>query len=290
MAQFLVMKKCLFLWLAGFLLTAPSFADGQRDTVDNFYRWYLSQGSNYRENWSEAESFFEPRFYQLFEKGFKLQPEDGRFVDYDPFIDAQVDAKKVRSTPAVKVSENLSLVKVFPSFRNMSAEGPPLKIYLRKLHGQWKIANILTTGEGTTNTKDYLVDIVERWGEGAAENDPSRWSAQGQGEDPSTMLSLEEVLPGTWNYISDSPTKDGIFKPVEPAKLYWKLNADGSGTYYRKINQFNAPMVHDKLRWSIKGKTLTMDGDLHYTVIEWGESWMIWRNPSGSTYFRVEKE
>ena len=269
----------------GLFLVSSVHAEERRKTVDDFYRWYLSQGASYRDNWSGAESFFEKRFYDLLKRGFQLQPQDGRFVDYDPFIDAQMDAQSVRSAPAVRISENLSVVKVFPSFRRVAGEGPPLKVYVRKSQGHWKIANIITAGEGTVNTKDYLVDLVERWGEGAAENNQPAY----QGEDPSTMLSIEEVLPGTWDYVSSSPTKDGPLKSIEPTKIYWTLNANGTGVYYRKINQFSAASVHDKLRWKVKGKTLTMDGDLHYTIIEWGESWMIWRNPSGTTYFRVEK-
>jgi hypothetical protein len=102
--------------------------------------------------------------------------------------------------------------------------------------------------------------------------------------------SLQGVLPGTWNYISDSPTKTGPFKSIEPTKIYWTLDPDGTGVYYRKINQFNAARVHDDLRWSVEGETLTLDGDLHYTIIDWDESWMIWQNPSKTIFFRVEKE
>lgn len=102
--------------------------------------------------------------------------------------------------------------------------------------------------------------------------------------------SLKETLVGTWNYVSASPKKAGPFKSVKPTKIYWTLRADGSGVYYRKINQFNAASVHDKLTWSVKDRTLTLDGDLHYTIVEWDESRMLWQNPSKTTFFVVEKE
>lgn len=107
---------------------------------------------------------------------------------------------------------------------------------------------------------------------------------------PSQAEGVEDVLPGTWNFISSSPTKDGTFELIEPTKIYWTLNADGSGLYYRKINQFNAPQVHDELRWSVKGKTLTLDGDLHYTIVDWDESRMTWLNPGKTQFIRVERQ
>ncbi len=102
--------------------------------------------------------------------------------------------------------------------------------------------------------------------------------------------TLSQALPGTWNYVSDSTTRDGVFRPIEPTKIFWTLHPDGTGKYYRKINEFNAARVDDQLRWSVKGKTLTIDGDLHYTIIDWDESWMIWLNPSKKTFIRLEKQ
>ena len=109
-------------------------------------------------------------------------------------------------------------------------------------------------------------------------------------EKASTKLALKDALPGTWNYVSSSPTKDGVFTSIEPTKMFWTFNGDGSGLSYRKINEFNAARIHDELRWSVQGNTLTMDGDIHYTIVDWDESRMTWLNPSKTTYIRVEKQ
>lgn len=109
-------------------------------------------------------------------------------------------------------------------------------------------------------------------------------------EESTPKSSLLEVLPGTWNYVSSSTTRDGVFEPIEPTKIYWTLNSDGTGTYYRKINQFNAARIQEGLRWSVKGKTLTMDGDIHYTIVDWDTSRMIWQNPGKTTFLRVERQ
>ena len=269
------MKKvfCCFVFLV--FLSASSLALGEREVVDNFYDWYFAEGSAYRDHWAGAKPFFEDSLYDLFKRGFQLQPSDGRFVDYDPFVDAQMDAQKVRSNPAVQISEDLSVIKVFPTFQRGSFEGPPLRIFLRESSEGWKIANIVTTGDRSVNTKDYLIGLLDRWDERTDQN--------------GSLLSLKDVLPGTWDYVSSSPTKTGTFQPIEPTKIYWILNADGSGIYYRKINRFNAASVHDQLRWKVEGETVTMDGDIHYTVLDWGKTWMTWVNPSKTTYFRIEK-
>jgi len=147
---------------------------------------------------------------------------------------------------------------------------------MRKLLGLLLVGFFLTTITEAVSGLETKGDLVSQIESG--------------GEDTNSRLSVEDVLPGTWNYISSSTTKDGPFESIEPTKIYWTLNEDGTGVYYRKINQFNAASIHDDLRWKVKGKTLTMDGDIHYTIMAWGESWMVWRNPSGSTYLRVHKE
>lgn len=107
--------------------------------VEEFYDWYLKT-PRHREYLSEQEDNFSKELYDHLVNAFKKQPGDGAWVDFDPFINAQMDAKGYKIADEKIDGVNASVkVKITMSRGGENA----LKVFLKKIDGQWKIANFI---------------------------------------------------------------------------------------------------------------------------------------------------
>ena len=161
------MKFTLKSFLLLVFLFAPSMADQSSPygTVNGFYDWYQEAGFKYRDKFAEAQPYFTDEFYGLLKEGFEQSPESGFWVDFDPFVNAQMDAQAISvGKPSTKASD-LALVLVTPTYGRGGAsnyEGAPIKVWVKKVGGEWKIANMAYGGDYPFELKKFLKDGLKR--------------------------------------------------------------------------------------------------------------------------------
>ena len=96
----------------------------------------------------------------------------------------------------------------------------------------------------------------------------------------------EASLVGTWRHDSFSSSPDGGGMSVD-SDITWTFRKDGTGTYHQK-NQFTD--ADREFDWTLDGKDIKFGSSVNYTVVEYSENEMVWRNvkspnASGDYYF-----
>ena len=135
-------RSCLLTLLV--LLNLPVLAETPEARVRAFYDWYLKSGDQYRQNFSEAKPHFVADFHTLVHRGLQRQPKDGFWVDFDPFVNAQMPATSVEVSKAQR-DVNLAQVKVTPMMAR-GGKGATFKVYLVQRGSGWKIQNFVYDG------------------------------------------------------------------------------------------------------------------------------------------------
>lgn len=161
------MKFTLKSLLLLIFVIAPCLADQSSPdgAVSGFYDWYQKAGFKYRDKFSEAQPYFTEELYGLLKDGFGQSPESEFWVDFDPFVNAQMDAQAISvGKPSTKAAD-LALVPVTPTYGRGGAsnyEGPPIKVWVKKVGGEWKIANMAYAGDYPFELKKFLKDGLKR--------------------------------------------------------------------------------------------------------------------------------
>ncbi len=158
------MKSSLLCLMLLSLLSGVALADlsSSEGAVEGFYDWYLKAGDRYRDNFSQAESFLTPELYDLLARGFAQSPEDSFWVDFDPFANAQMPLSKVSVGKPYTAGKDLDMVKVTPFYERDSGPGSDIKVYCVKQGGEWKIANLVYTGDYPFSLKQFLSDGLKK--------------------------------------------------------------------------------------------------------------------------------
>ena len=152
------MKFLIKIALVALLLSGLCSADQSSSyaATEGFYNWYIDSGDNYRKNFEQAKPYFTDELYGLLSKGFAQSHEDDFWIDFDPFIAAQMSADKVSLGKPSTAGSNLDLVPVSPIIRGQAPEEPTVKVYCVKQGNTWVIANIAYPGDMPFELKTYL--------------------------------------------------------------------------------------------------------------------------------------
>lgn len=282
------MRSSLSIILLVLLLASVSAADqsSSYNTTEGFYDWYIKAGLDYRDNFAQAQPYFTKELFTLLSKGFKNGPDDGFWIDFDPFINAQVDAERVSVGKPYTAGNGLDMVKVTPlSSRPMDAAGnkemPVVKVYCVKQGSKWVIGNLVYPGDPEMgvepwNLKDHLKKGLGILSSG---NDPGY-----VGEDPATMLAIEEVLPGQWLFLGISsnsasqtlaPPKKTLFNFTADNRISRQDDGTASGTW---------TSGEGHLEWRIQGEPLAT-----FEVEKFGEMEMKLKNVATGYFWVLRK-
>jgi hypothetical protein len=114
--------------------------------VTQFYQWYVQNQANARGRIDQQKSAFEPNFYQQLVLAFQKRPQDGRFLDFDPFSDSQVNTYRmvVRSTRRSSYSSQGAEVDI-DVYAGLRPPGTPvpIKVLVRQQDNRWQISNLV---------------------------------------------------------------------------------------------------------------------------------------------------
>jgi hypothetical protein len=136
-----------FLALLGFVLACLStaaHAQGPRDLVVEFYKPYSADGMvNISEHiYQNANRFEADLGGMLVEIAGNRPHEDKAWLEFDPFINAQMNAVSM-TIGQTTIQGDLAWVPVAISYRIPGQEVPAVKVYLRRTGNQWRIANFV---------------------------------------------------------------------------------------------------------------------------------------------------
>lgn len=248
-------------------------------TTRAFFAWYQQAGDRYRDSFSGARAYFTPELYSLLERGFRRTPSDDFWVDFDPFVNAQVSAERFEYGEPYLTDANNAFVIVRPFMEiggGTPMAMPDIKVYLTKSVGQWQVANLIYTGDNSFELRQYLLEGLARSGEsGGAPN------AQDQ--------SLADDLLGTWVHKSTSQTPDGEARPLTVAVIKWTFKPGDKCDFYQKVGS-GKPMEATDRTYSLVGNTITLDPQTKYTVIKNEGAKMVWKNHRLGDYYHVVRE
>ena len=274
------MKSLVLFFFLIVLATGPALSqtatpDG---TTKALFDWYLRAGDDYRNDFAAAESYLDPKLYDLLKRGFERTPSDSFWVDFDPFVNAQMPAGRfnvgepyltgesafVRVTPYISMGEGGSTVPMLD-----------IKVYLTQSDGQWRIANLIYTGDNAFELRKYLSDGLAR------SQSPNTNSEQSAG--------LADALLGTWVHKATSRTADGEARPLNIALIKWTFKPGGKCDFYQKVGSGKAMEGKDRT-YTLEGNTITLGGRTQYTVVKNLGDKMIWKNDRLGDFYHVVRE
>ena len=162
-----LMKTTIKSLLLLLLLVSPSLADRSTPdgAVNEFYQWYQQSSFEYRKKFTEAAPYFTEELYGLLRDGFGQSPESDFWVDFDPFVNAQMDAQAISVGKPSSKGPGVAVVPVTPTYGRGGAsnyEGDPIKVWVKQVGGEWKIANLVYTGDFPFELKKYLKEGLGR--------------------------------------------------------------------------------------------------------------------------------
>lgn len=139
----------------------PAAATAQ---LDGFYRWFLASGDQVRSDFASQKSRFTPSLFKTLRAAFSLQPQDGRFVDFDPFSNTQVSSYGHRVAGCRRDSGGslVMRVEVLAGLRRSGAQVQNLDYVLKPHDKSWRIADIVYGGESSFRLSDYLRTLLEQ--------------------------------------------------------------------------------------------------------------------------------
>lgn len=132
------------LGLALFHLSTPVRAQDPRAVVLEFYKPYSGDGTvNLREHITRNMACMEADLGgMLVEIAGKQPGQDEAWLDFDPFINGQMNAASM-TVGRASLQGNLASVPVAVSYRIPGREAPAVKVFLRRTGQDWRIANFV---------------------------------------------------------------------------------------------------------------------------------------------------
>jgi len=141
------------------VVPCPAAATAQ---LDGFYGWFLASGDRVRTDFASQQERFTPALFKSLSTAFALQPQDGRFVDFDPFSNTQVSSFGHHIAGCRRdAGGNLVMrVEVLAGLRRSGAEAQRLDYVLESDGLNWRIADIDYRGESTFRLSAYLRSLL----------------------------------------------------------------------------------------------------------------------------------
>ncbi len=258
----------------GSTLAQPATPDAATEAL---FEWYQQAGDDYRNDFAAAESYLDPKLYDLLQRGFERTPSDSFWVDFDPFVNAQVSAGSFKFGEPYLTGES-AFIRVTPY---MEMEGgsplamPDIKVYLTQSGGQWRVANLIYTGDNAFELRKYLSDGLAR------SQSPDTNSEQSAG--------LADGLLGTWVHKATSNTAAGEARPLTIAVIKWTFKPGGKCDFYQKVGSGKAMEGKDR-SYTLEGNTINLGGRTQYTVVKNMGNKMIWKNHRLGDFYHVVRE
>ena len=263
----------------------PSLAD--QSTPDGAtkatFEWYQQAGDSHRKDFHKAEPYLAPELYGLLNQGFQRTPSDEFWVDFDPFVNAQVPAKSFKYGEPYITDPDNAFVIVRPYMElgdGKTMPMPDIKVHLKKLSGKWQVANLIYTGENSFELLTYLKDGLAKAGGEGYDTGPS---------DPEHGQDLAGELLGTWVHKATSETAGGEARPLQVAIIKWTFKPDGKCDFYQKVGNGD-PMIGKDRTYTLEGSTITLGGQTKYTIVENSGNKMIWKNHRLGDFYHVIRE
>ena len=131
------------------MLVLPSrgyATESPQAVVNQFYQWYVQNQLEVREKISQQQAVFDPVLYQQLVKAFQKGPQDGEWLDIDPFSATQVSTFKAVVKPGKPTLPNPRLAEVdVEVFAGLRPPGNPvsIKVLLGKPGDRWQIRNLV---------------------------------------------------------------------------------------------------------------------------------------------------
>lgn len=138
---------------------------GVKAQLDGLYRWQVArQDMRGPIELRSQKSRFTDGLYQKLRRAYGLDPNSGRFVDFDLFSGTQVGTfgAKVLGCTAAPGGRLEARVAVQTGLRNRPAEAPQLLRYqlVRGPAGSWKIADIVYSHPAGFRLSSYLAELL----------------------------------------------------------------------------------------------------------------------------------
>ncbi len=245
------------------LLAAPTLAQTPDQQVDAFYQWYFANADQVRERFDQARPYLDEELYDLLQRGFSQSPEAEFRLDFDPFINAQESAERIRVVTS-NTSGDTATVKVIPVFS--FGEGPPFEISLKREAGGWVVGNL------EFENLNLLSHLEE-----------------GLGTTPTDGTMEAGDLLGTWLHVSSSKTPDGATRPLAPIKIMWTFKAGGQGEFFQQVSPTSKARKRE-MNWTLAGDTIHLGGRTKYTVVRRDGDSMVWKNHRLGDFYHVQRQ
>ena len=137
-----------------------------RAQVDGLYRWHVAQQERAGAiTIASQRERFTPQLFALLQRAYALTPNDGRFIDFDPFSGTQVNtvAARLEDCRQEQPARLWAQVAVQAGLRGRTAEPPQqLRFVFQHLPTEgWRIADIVYLHAPSFRLSTYLRNLVE---------------------------------------------------------------------------------------------------------------------------------
>ena len=134
-------------------------------TITQLYSWTIRAGDATREQLDQQQSLFHPSLYRGLRAAFDLQPSEKGFLDFDPFNGTQVSSYGFRLMECRASGDQLQArVLVKTGLGPGRTTDRPILVWLRRLDGQWRIADLeylpSAPGETGSRLKPFLRSLL----------------------------------------------------------------------------------------------------------------------------------
>ncbi len=116
--------------------------------VTQFYEWLLQHPEYRREQL--PRQYLTPELYQALTAAFRKQPQEGAWLDFDPFSYTQVSTLGIRVRhvkPAAMDPRQVEVdIDVMAGLRGRQGTAVPIKVILKQTGDRWQIDNLVYMG------------------------------------------------------------------------------------------------------------------------------------------------
>jgi len=131
--------------------------------LDGFYRWVFTT-ADVRGQFASQKKRFTPELAEQLTAAFALQPSDGRFVDFDPFSNTQVNSYSHRIAGCWQEPGDLLRMRVLvlAGLGRSRASEQTLDYWLSREGSSWRIADIHYPGAVSFSLGTFLQQLLQQ--------------------------------------------------------------------------------------------------------------------------------
>jgi len=129
-------------------LTTVAIATPPPQTVvTQFYQWLIQHPDHSRERLEQQQQSLTPALYKELRAAFRKQPQDGAWLDFDPFSYTQVSTLGMRvrhvRPSATDPRQTEVDIDVIAGLRGRQGTAVPIKVILKQTGDRWQIDNLV---------------------------------------------------------------------------------------------------------------------------------------------------